>query len=800
VSNNFGEDAMESCSFESFINNIVRIVNLPITLYGSYRRPLEISDINTEERASAYDMLPRTERLLHDLYFKAHRWFPANPSKQDTVDLCNELYVIDPLFSDDPSIYANYLIRHDDDHSKKIFNIEEYIVKKMNDDNNDTSRLIMLGKRGSGKTAFINFWLNNRSSYLEEKKILWLRIDVSKIYDEFFAGKNIVEKKGDSAYYLDNYHMIHTLYVILKYGKDEQAGYDAKNKRKSLLHETMNFLSQDLINDSSMLDFIDKCKEKIAKDFNAEKNTEKFISYILNDNVKLSNIRTLYDKVIEYWKVNDYRVMLIIDGIDNISKEERESDYEVLMKQLVYLYVDRNGSEVSPGFKLILLVIRPETYNDLKKYSMLTNHNNLARLEGVHRMNLAITNIDKIIERKNEIIQFPKSKNFKNSQLNALYVYNGRDSEFNKDIQGFIKYSNLYRCSLEQHITERFKSAGQNIDDFKNNSSISKAIFDENFRVYANNLIYSHALMRVMDDKGVRNATRPNRYFQYLFLAGNLYPDSPVTDLNANDIKNHKIVFPNLFYWDSKFDYTVKDGKHNEHWRGLISIRALQLLQYRQNTDKHIFKDMMCKIFEVEDKFFDYIVRRLIRFGLIEYCVEIKSANEPMRITKKGRLYYKFIFMYSYLLYFCALDVQLSTEFTPPGALHHSSENDGSLDSKFIELYRDNNINFNFQETFSACYVKTVLTFTRHIITQHNIDMEIINRKWDDYSADMGIYKGCKAEDIKKIYDIPSYFIPMLKNDIVLAINGLQKNYSDSAKELYDDLKGAYIQFFNVHE
>lgn len=46
------------------------------------------------------------------------------------------------------------------------------------------SKWVLLGERGVGKTAFLNYLLATKTPYLHEKRVIWVRLDLTKVYDE----------------------------------------------------------------------------------------------------------------------------------------------------------------------------------------------------------------------------------------------------------------------------------------------------------------------------------------------------------------------------------------------------------------------------------------------------------------------------------------------------------------------------------------------------------------------------------------------------------------------------------------
>ncbi|MCI5138105.1 MAG: hypothetical protein D3922_06740 [Candidatus Electrothrix sp. AR1] len=143
------------------VENLELVLDKNIEFSGSYLRPVEtLRDITHFDQHKAATYLSDYDLILSNYYSYVHKWFPANPHNDRTVERGNEIFV-DKVTSRQKyitlpkRIIANYLLIDNFNPSEKIFQIERII------ENN--KYIIVEGNKGVGKTTFFNYWLNNRS-------------------------------------------------------------------------------------------------------------------------------------------------------------------------------------------------------------------------------------------------------------------------------------------------------------------------------------------------------------------------------------------------------------------------------------------------------------------------------------------------------------------------------------------------------------------------------------------------------------------------------------------------------------
>jgi GTPase SAR1 family protein len=181
-------------------------------IIGPFKRSIDAIDFDTKQFFSKNDGELNEDEVIMSKYFNyLHGWVPSNPSKKDVVEHLNEVYVDELhekclLDHKDTEEIANY----SNNNNNKDKDIESYnSFKIINSDEN----VVIVGNRGCGKTTFLNYWFNNFSYDIQEKnKIIWSRIDASKIYRHWDVFDNKIKENK-----LATYHKIHLVYVVLSY-------------------------------------------------------------------------------------------------------------------------------------------------------------------------------------------------------------------------------------------------------------------------------------------------------------------------------------------------------------------------------------------------------------------------------------------------------------------------------------------------------------------------------------------------------------------------------------------------------
>ena len=221
---------------EFCLDKLKEVLIKPIAFSGSFIRPVSANDNNPIESDmhKVKTHLKSFDGTTTDYFGYIHKWFSASPQKQVVIDRGNELYVNNITIDEQcrqypPDRVANNLLNENENPSNRQYNIEKILESEKS--------IVVEGRKGIGKTTFFNYWLNNRTQFLEnEKKKLWFRVDVSKLYG-IWDSLSRTEKDPFSIIGLEQYHKVHTIYVVAKYGRQGReskalcAGWDRVNRQ-----------------------------------------------------------------------------------------------------------------------------------------------------------------------------------------------------------------------------------------------------------------------------------------------------------------------------------------------------------------------------------------------------------------------------------------------------------------------------------------------------------------------------------------------------------------------------------------
>lgn len=762
------------------VENLDNVFNKEITFSGIYSRPTEI--LNEDfifEIHHVKSYLPFSSEKLVNLFGYIHRWFPANPSKARTVERSNELY-LDEIDSDhrysnfNSRIIANAITKQHVNPKDREYRIEKILRQY--------KHIVVMGNKGVGKTSFFNFWLNNRTEFLETKeKKLWFRVDASKYYG---LGSILEDKEKNIQLNLELYHKIHTIYVISKYGIQEDFNSD------SIIYKTwrhIKFISQ---NDEELLSFVDiYIADAIKNSLHAsdDKDTERFLEWSLrNENYRV--IERIYDYCYQYWSNEKYGVIFIVDGVDNISWTRESIDhYNNLCKEIGRLFINDFRESFCDNFSNILIIIRPETYKDIEIMSQI-DHLNSSEVNSSFKCVVAPANVHKIIKHKSKIIKSPKSHEILEYRNRISEEIFAEEKEFNTEqfenqLHNFINLSETYINDLSSAIIKKYDKLNNfylNISainnsffeasNFDNISTLLDILFNDNIRAFIDNFIENYSMVELAKNKHIPGAMNTHRYPQYLLLNGRLFLDSP----NVR-VRKRGESYPNIFWWD--FDW-VNDNAND--WYGLSVIRIIQLLNEKNELSIQYIKKSLLILFSYPDMLIEKQISRLTKYGLIKNAENrVRGKDYNIALTKKGKFIYEYMFMNSEWLYFCSLDTPLDNKFSQ------------DKDSRYVKLHRD--LENNFINVFNVAFITTIITFSRHILTQQAIDQKRITEYWkplEDSDATYGLFYSQKHA--LSTFKLPFHFNYFVKDSIKHMFLGLYRRNKDKAEELYYDLVGLY--------
>jgi hypothetical protein len=283
------------------------------------------------------------EFFMLELFFEERRWVHANPTIYDKGSMCEGRYKEYYVYEKNISVFQNFY--------------NDLISKK-------SKFVILRGKRGSGKTSFLNFFLNDYTRKLNNeggvgKGYTWIRIDTTKIY------KN--ETGYNKHLSFQDYLYGQLLFVYFRY-----QGENGKCKTSIRLpDEEKVVLSCDPIFASVTKEMLVGDDPKLAEQYTeARKRAQEPKNFTDGLDKPFYDYNALADKLL---KLIAKQLILIIDGIDNIN-------YSSLVKHAVWNDLETFLGETNKSeLQKIVLVLRDENSEVMaNKYDFL-NKERLAR-------------------------------------------------------------------------------------------------------------------------------------------------------------------------------------------------------------------------------------------------------------------------------------------------------------------------------------------------------------------------------------------------------------------------------------
>ncbi len=279
--------------------------------------------------------------FVFSLLLRELTWLHTNPS----------IYCVEK-FENIPDLY---FVK---DEETSLRNIET-IKRSLKEGN---SKIVFIrGKKGSGKTFSLGYFLNKETRNLNKQGITWFRIDATKIYELYYTYPNIFNMLANKKILLESYLYSQIFFVFSRYHNMdsvlksvdfneiiEESAKDAALKLKKPVEELKEV-------------FIElKNKAGNAPKFDNSLKGKPWIELYSEDYFVL--LKIFSQKLLSFLKKRKKQVVLFLDGIDNVDYDLEHLEYVL---EEVYNLLWGNKIELQNYFSKIILLSRPEIYEKI---------------------------------------------------------------------------------------------------------------------------------------------------------------------------------------------------------------------------------------------------------------------------------------------------------------------------------------------------------------------------------------------------------------------------------------------------
>ncbi|MBF0648622.1 hypothetical protein IR083_07305 [Dysgonomonas sp. GY75] len=572
--------------------------------------------------------------------------------------------------------------------------VEEIFTKVIEDDN----RIYFLrGARSIGKTLSQNIYLKENDKRLETEKIFWVRCDCKKIID-ILRDRNIsFENIDNSVNFINDYLNIQFLYVFAKYYNDDQRAFFRKIFDEIATFEIEQRSSKSIFNLQSKKVTIRSEIEEINKNIWHFKRTRADETFhygreiIFGLGLKKENKATM---ALDKWrslsvqiqqKMNDlgYKILKIIDGIDNYSKYdyagEYSAAYKFLLEKIYKCHIDYERTKQNKN-ESIIVMLRSNTY-----YDYITNHYNIEKKENVNPRIYDDEIKKNSIEEKDEILKrryFFLNEKYRNSHVFSIFqlvIENKNDNTYLNAFLGADKHVGYY---------------------LRNNLSLIPA------------LIYYQKKYDMSVEKLIlffKNYQGVNLLLNGFFALDSFDKESGfIVDIG-------KMLF-NIFYFESQ-------RSNNKKWQGLCCTRIIQHLIAKGRTTKEALIEDIKYLFGYDEFEIKKKISKLLFYSIIrlDKKVDGEDISPNLLITEKGKIVLDLIYSDVDILYHCALDTPLPSNL---------------IEQSYIQPHN----NDMYVKNYAISSLKSSITFIQYLKKINMAETKTLNKKAkarynpDDYS------------------------------------------------------------------
>jgi GTPase SAR1 family protein len=445
----------------------------------------------------------------------------------------------------------------------------------------------VVGKKGSGKTCYLNYLINTESDNWEgNHKIVWYRVNVALLHkinlDRHIRAINT--SRTFSRLTLLNFLNVCVSYITFKYkmcceifediveNKDGtfnnllQANYDNSSNSSRSRVGAFNQLLPNFRSKARLLG--DDLPATWREIFQQHKRQ---ITELINDTNSRERCEIIRQAVFSYLRKSDYRIILFLDGVDNIDYHQQPDMYKAMLVELGEVI---NHCEILLDTDKVVVALRSDTVHHLRDLSI-----NVYLKEYAH-FSVDNNDIVKCVQTKSDLAGKIESDYYSKRlrQSHDAIIDNFENQETKIDDQITPK-EHLERCIVTlsneipitlDNLLKAFNNTGlvyrpdMSIDEF------FEIIYNGNLRDVMFSCLNTQRYLALLREKDNIAEIRDHHMLEGFFLAGYLYMDSAIEEKPKG---NPGRTLLNLFYYD------YSDAVDKKKWHGLCLLRILQLVE-----------------------------------------------------------------------------------------------------------------------------------------------------------------------------------------------------------------------------
>jgi hypothetical protein len=712
------------------VKNIIGTkVIIPISIENvNYLCPVELDEAEKFLGEHA-DIETHYYTIIEDInayYISVFGWIRANPSEPGLKEAMDSVFVWNNEHPTKPTNTVN----------------TKFGNKQFKNDiiNNKTNTIFLIGKRGSGKTYYLNYFLNNETFNLyDDNNMVWYRVDASKIYKHN-------QTYPDKPWSISDYLRIQIPYVTFKYKHNAALWKEIVSLNTQTLHQLIRDLCMQF---PSLKKGVPKRGHKfLCKEYEdlvkvvAEKDdlTKSFVNSVINDSKRKHFNDLLYLLIMEYTSKQRYRPIIIFDGIDNIDYNTSSNLYFQFMSELTE-FCKEDDLKKHQYNALHIIALRNDTYfhlNDIRPDFFNQKYT---------RHFVEPPDVKTVFELKANVAKAPTAAYFMTKKTSIDF-----DKAYSEILEVNPKFPFKKMNDVDSVFDDFCRSFGSAIIEainkvvgekycIKDMNELLETFYNGNMRALIHNFIniFRYKMLWLVKREHVKK--EPSFILvEGQLLNGRLWLNSAQKKRRLGD------CIPNIFWFQEEHS--------NGRWHGLCLYRLLQTLRHKPQSREDILIILNNK-FKYSKIICEERFQTCLSYGLIES--KFKKKQE-FCLTKKGIFFLAYPFLDVNIFYYMAIDTPLSEE-----VVYHTNK---------VRLHDNSG---KYWENFSEACILTSITLIRHILSQSHCESMASN--------------GPESE----IYSLPNNFPTTLidgMNSHCYRLNNMSKGGKIRLKTLLEDLEG----------